>query len=359
MTKWTLRRWSCCCGPLRGGNLLSFAPSMRLSSAVAAGPVPASLSGRRRKWSIRLDRGLEATAARRWTGAGGSGRPCRIRRSCAAVVAQVCVSARPGRQPRESGTRLSPSGNVAARPWSGLTIGRGRATTTGARTCRQVTRRQWNRRAANLCSAPASRRLLSELIVIPATFGSSIRHRWRQRLAHKSRRSSRTALFTRKAMTRTSSGSHPSKAPTMAAVGVRMSMQIPLRAAGGVPLVPETARVPGAPTPRGSPGRLPHVLLAMSVAGTPPVPPLARSVLFGERPGVRRHGPTRRTCGNGSVPRLHSAHTDKESARKRHEGTLPFRPRGCGGRAPSAAGLFCRRRRSPRRGTGAWRRRAP
>ena len=123
MTKWTLRRWSCCCGPLRGGNLLSFAPSMRLSSAVAAGPVPASLSGRRRKWSIRLDRGLEATAARRWTGAGGSGRPCRIRRSCAAVVAQVCVSARPGRQPRESGTRLSPSGNVAARPWSGLTIG--------------------------------------------------------------------------------------------------------------------------------------------------------------------------------------------------------------------------------------------
>ena len=79
-------------------------------------------------------------------------------------------------------------------------MARGRATTTGARTCRQVTRRQWNRRAANLCSAPASRRLLSELVVSRATFGSSIRHRWRQRLAHKSRRSSRTALFTRKAM---------------------------------------------------------------------------------------------------------------------------------------------------------------
>ena len=106
------------------------------------------------------------------------------------------------------------------------------------------------------------------------------------------------------------------KAPTKAIVGVRMNMQLPLRAAGGVPLVLPAALRPGAPSPRGSPGRLPHVLLAMSVAGTSPVPPLARSVLFGERPGVRRHGPTRRTCGNGSVPRLHSAHTDNKPAKE-------------------------------------------
>lgn len=180
--------------------------------------------------------------------------------------------------------------------------------------------------------------------------------------------------FTRKAMNENVVGIEPlgveannaatgraatAKAPTMAVVGVRMNMQPPLRAAGGVPLRTGRSACARRPSPRGSPGRLPHVLLAMSVAGTSPVPPLARSVLFGEQPGVRRHGPTRRTCGNGSVPRLHSAHTGKEPARKRHEGTLPFRPPERGGRAASGAGSFCRRRRSPRRGTGAWRRRAP
>lgn len=139
------------------------------------------------------DRGLEATAARRWAGAGGSRRPFRVRRSCAAVVAQACVNARPGRQPRESGTRHLLRGVWQldlGRDWR---LARGRATATGVRAGRPVTRRQWNRRAANLCSALASRRLVSEPIVIRAAFGISMRHHSRRGLAHKSRRSSHVA----------------------------------------------------------------------------------------------------------------------------------------------------------------------
>lgn len=262
------------------------------------------------------------------------------------------------------GNATSPSGNVADRPWSGLTIV---ARTSNCDWCSDRPAGDSPAmvpQAANLRSALANRRLGSEPIVIRAAFGNAIRHHRRQGLAHKSHRSSdmapgerrghvaadqraaragtpfrprantsRPASSARWAMNENVVGIAPlgvgaknaateraatATAPTMAVVGVRMTMQTPLRAAGGVPLVPEAARVPGAPPPRGSPGRLPHVLLAMSVAGTPPVPPLARSVLFGERPGVRRHGPTRRTCGNESVPRLHSADTDQQPARKRH-----------------------------------------
>ena len=253
---------------------MSFAPWMRLSSAVATGlPVPASRSGRRRNGSIRLDRGLEATAARRWAGAGGSGRPFRVRRNCAAVVAQACVSARPSRQPHESGTRRLLPGTWQldlGRDWR---LARGRATATGVRADRPVTRRQWNRRAANLCSALASRRLVSEPIVIRAAFGSSMRHHSRGGLALKSHRSShvapterrghvavdaraarpgtpfrprantsRAAWFARNpnnenvvgiatvgvgAKNAATGRAATAKAPAMAVVGVRMSMQLP------------------------------------------------------------------------------------------------------------------------------------
>ena len=257
----------------------------------------------------------------------------------------------------------------------------------------------------DLCSALASRRLVSELIVIGATFRSSIRHHWRQGLAHKSHRSShvapaerrghvavdqraaragtpfrarantpRPASFTRKAMNENVFWIAPvgvgaknaatgraatAKAPTMAVVGVRMNMQPPLRAAGAYRCVLEAARVPG-PHPQGDRRAGCHTYSWPCRSQGPRLFPRWRGVFYSAsnpasddmaRRGERVATEAYHDC---------TAHTQgKEPARKRHEGTLPFRPPECGGRAASGAGSFCRRRRSPRRGTGAWRRRAP
>ncbi len=274
MTKWTLRRWSCCCGPLRSGEPIVL---RALDASVERGGDGPSRTGFPLReapewlhslgpWSRSHGRSAVGRGRRIWSAFQGS--------------AQLCGRGRPGmrERPTESaaariGNAASPSGNVAARPLSDWRLARGRATATGVRAGRPVTRRQWNRRAANLCSALASRRLVSEPIVIRAAFGSCMRHHSRRGLALKSHRSShvapterrghvavdaraarsgtpfrprantsRAAWFARNAMNENVVGiatvgvgaknaatgrAATAKAPAMAVVGVRMSMQLP------------------------------------------------------------------------------------------------------------------------------------